>query len=716
MAGKNNSAQGAGRNGKAVLFSNAGRSFKKLSSYAGVENSSALSKREVEAAATVGSLTKKVVASKRLQDFAPAAAKVAVIEKPTNETSATGDAAAVTDISVFQVMQVAKLCENTVNREMRRVVKTIASITPAVVAAATTAKIVRRVVCGGKRDRMNGIILGTCEAAAKLLANAKGDAILVVEPTDDDAKRLVDLYKSMGVPAALIVDESAADDNATQKKRRDIALSALAAPVVAEPKLLKKNKFLSLAAANRNATTSATAAAPPADAPVTFALSKAPKVAVTSLSSIFTSVNDQHCRQYHTLIVDEPQPKDEELYATLAMMLTKVKSVFIVASTPELALNACVDPICGKKSSLDEGVANNTDTDGPTSSSNNELPVSFVTSEGLPRLQTLLALLQNSGRNNKIVVQCATQDGAIFLCELLYALNTPEEGNFRLFCDSENKDDKAQLATDVATISDRFDRVNVAKDGQGAVLLTAHGLLPKTGTLLVQYDPIVSVMNFVVNLLAPIAAHVSAYQNYQADVVAMAAANNETKVSTPFKAPAGSNGYQYRHVIVFFYPSEEAGALTLVTDALSRLASSPWVLRPEKIKPVSVNTAASTLLTLQSVKDLHKKVFAIQNNAYNAYRSLMQVYSRLHPKTVYNVDNLNLNAVAAQFGYEELPLLDLRTKKTPFRPKLDVYRIAAIKSKHTMKRVRADADANIVGAGPDLEWMADAADFKPKDE
>eukprot|EP00744_Colponema_vietnamica_P003329 GILI01005120.1.p1 GENE.GILI01005120.1~~GILI01005120.1.p1 ORF type:complete len:720 (+),score=249.65 GILI01005120.1:43-2202(+) len=719
MAGKNNSAQGATKKGRAVLFANSGRTFKNVSAYAGVENASALSKREVVAAETVGSLTRKVVPGKRLHDFAPSAAKVSTVENAEGNavatSSSTADAApapAVADIAVFQVMQAAKLCDNTVNREMRRVVKTIASITPEVVAAATTAKIVRRVVCSGKRDRMNGIILGTCEAAAKLSAAAKGESILIVEPTDDDAKRLVDLYKTMGVPAALIIDEPAADDKAS-KKRKDVALSALAAPVVADPKTLKKNRFLSLAAANRTASI----AAPASDAPITFCLAKAPKVAVTSLSSIFTSVNDQHIRQYQSVIVDEPQPKDEELYATLSMMLRNVKAVFVVASTPELALNACVDPVCGKKSTMDDAVE--ADEEGATgsSSSNLELPISFVTSEGLPRLQTLLALLQNSGRTNKIVVQCATLDGAIFLCDLLYALNTPEEGNFRLFCDSENKSDKAQLATDVATISERFDRVNVA-EGTGAVLLTAHGLLPKSGTLLVQYDPIVSVMNFVVNIISPAAANVAAYQTYQSDVVAMAAANNEARVSVPFKAPAAANGFQYRHIITFFYPSEEVGALTLITDALSRLTApaTPWILRPEKIKQVSVNTAAATLLTLQSVKDLHKKVFAIQNNAYNAYRSLMQVYTRLHPKTVYSVEKLNLNAVAAQFGYEELPLLDLRTKNTQFRPKLDVFRIAAIKNKHTMKRVRADADANIVGAGPDEEWMADAAPFKAKDE
>ena len=731
MTGKNNSSQGAAKKGKAILHSNSSRTFKNLSAYAGIANTSAMSKHDIENAAAVGSLNKKVVVGKRLADFAPAAAKVAIAESSSSaaaaasssstaaaaEQSSSASAAAVTDVNVFHVMQAARLCENTVNRDMRRVVSTIAT-TPAVAAnVASTARIVRRIVCKGKRDRQNGIILGTCELAAKA---EKDIAILVVEPTDDDARRLAALYATMGVPAALIVDDAAdaatAAASSTKRKSQNPALSALAAPIVADPKVLKRNKFLQLAAANRNngsVTTAGYSQVTDVSSDITFALAKAPKVGVTSLASIFTCVNDQHARQYAMVIVDEPQPRDEELYATLGMMLSGLRNVHVVASTPELALNACVAPLCGSASSSSNAAAA-VDEDEASSSNafSKDLPVSFVTTEGLPRLQTLLALLQNSGRNNKIVVQCATQDCAIFLCDLLFALNSPEEGGFRLFCDSENKDDKAQLAIDVATIAERFDKVT-----GGAVLLTAHGLLPKSGTLLVQYDPIVSMMHFVSNLLAPAAANVAAYQNYQSEVVAAAAANGDAAVTTPFTAPAAAKGYAYRHIIVFFYPTEEAGALTLIADALRRVAApNNFELRPEQIKPVSVNTAAATLLTIQSVKELHKKVFAIQNNAYNAYRSLMQVYSRLHPKTVFNVDALNLDAVAAQFGYEELPLLDLRTKNTQFRPKLDVYRAAIVKSKGNMKRIRNEAEANVVGAGPDEEWMKDAKPFTPREK
>lgn len=263
----------------------------------------------------------------------------------------------------------------------------------------------------------------------------------------------------------------------------------------------------------------------------------------------------------------------------------------------------------------------------------------------------------------------------------------------------------------------RFDRIQVGKGGSGVVLISAFGILPRSGTIFAQYDPIVSMPHFCGSVLAPISISVAAYNKYAEDV-AMARAVDESAPVAPFALPAAADGYQYKHGILFLYPTEEKGAIALITSSFGAVSAPKAVLVPQRLAALSIGSCGAAFLALQKLKTLHKRVFAIQNRAYEAYRSLMQVYSRLRPKSVFNVDELDLPRVASQFGYDEanLPLLDLRTKATQFRPREDFVKAAAIKIKAGLKRDREYASANIVGAGPDTEWMKDCPEEKKDEE
>ena len=652
---------------------------------------------------------------RRLSEFAP----VAGVSSKTPSTAPKTSKAAITSVDLFQVMLGGGLCaKNDVSKEQGRIVRTIAGDGAAAIQSSTAAPIIRRVVCSSKRERAVAVVLGTCELAYRLAATKAAPRVLVIEQSDDDAKWVAGLFKQVGV-SAVHIGES------TGRTSSNPALSSVVSPISPLDVALKAHKVVTKAAEAEFRKIPFESQAGMSLKDVSFAIKAAPAVAVTSLSNLF-ALSESHFKSgansgYDAVIINEPSTKDEEMYHTVGLLLRtsmtpkctfpekhSLKSVFVLASSPQLALHRCIDGVIGKQESEEsEAVA-----------ALGDFPLSYFVSEGVPRLQQLLTLLINQGERSKIVVHCATAETAVFLTDMLYALKIPEAaGNFRLLCDSENYQEKDILMQDVASIEGRFDRIQVGKGGSGVVLVSAFGIVPKTGTVFVQYDPVVSMSHFTGSVLARISIPVAAYHKH-VEAVTMAAAVEDKTPIAPYTAPAAANGFEYKHAIMFLYPTEENGAIALISSAYNNVSAIKASIVPQRLAPTSVGSCGAAFLAIKKLSTLHKRIFAIQNRAYEGYRSLMQVYSRLRPKSVFDVDELNLPRVAAQFGYDEanLPLLDLRTKATQFRPREDYVKAAAIKKKACLKRDREFASNNIVGAGPDSDWMIDCPPEKEAEE
>ena len=232
------------------------------------------------------------------------------------------------------------------------------------------------------------------------------------------------------------------------------------------------------------------------------------------------------------------------------------------------------------------------------------------------------------------------------MCDMMFALKCEAP----IFCDSEDRD------VDPAGITAKFDEYPL---GKGCVLLTAFGQVPTTGDVFVQYDPIPALSHFSV-LLGNLSS---------------------------------GNPYKYNHIVLFLYSAEVDPATEILQAKLPQL----------QLKKMTMPNTTQMLVSLGKMRSLLKKVFTLNQKAFEAYRSLMQIYTRLHPTSVYNVKNLDLAKVAQQFGFDEAPLLDLRTKDTPFRPKEDFYKAAMLRLRSDRREVKEYAAQNIVGEGPEEE-------------
>lgn len=131
-----------------------------------------------------------------------------------------------------------------------------------------------------------------------------------------------------------------------------------------------------------------------------------------------------------------------------------------------------------------------------------------------------------------------------------------------------------------------------------------------------------------------------------------------------------------RTVVVF---QEHAFAAANQNWMRSVAAASDIALDLQPLPPLP---ASKALLSVQKLKGLMKKLFAVHHDAFLAYRSYMLHISQL-PHTVFNVRDLDPDTVASGFGLEVAPPLDLRTGDTQFRAKENVY-------KYAVKRARLE--------------------------
>jgi hypothetical protein len=379
--------------------------------------------------------------------------------------------------------------------------------------------------------------------------------------------------------------------------------------------------------------------------------------------------------------LDAPREKQERMQQlrTLHHRLHGVRKVAVLAKgSPDVLHSPVVNQLIYPSANAEE-----------TSSADHlqQGSVNVMTVEGIRRFQALYALLVGHSKDQRIVVHFTTPQVCSFICDVVYALQElPPE--VLLLCDSENS---AQVRP--GGLIEAFDRARGS-----VILLSAHGLVPRSGRVFIQYDPMVSITNFCSfvrrALLPPLSVAPAECTTGRR--------RSRTPPPTPTLAAADAPHPQYEHIVVFMYRSE-------VRFGIPILRSTAAAQRLEVVN-LPAPSAVPMALSLSRLKSLHKKIFVIQNKAFEAYRSTMQVYSRLTPKDVYSTETVPLDLVAEQFGFETPPVLDLRTKSTPYRPRRDVYREMQVKLKEDRQRVRQYAREHLVGEGPDEHLLEGAGE------
>ncbi|KPA78953.1 hypothetical protein ABB37_06017 [Leptomonas pyrrhocoris] len=373
-------------------------------------------------------------------------------------------------------------------------------------------------------------------------------------------------------------------------------------------------------------------------------------------------------------------------------------------------------------------------------SSRRPVTVHYTVAEGTQRFQFLFSLLKALVPHRGLVVHVATRECATFLYDTLYSFLDELPSYVQIFSDYEG----ASSFTSMHTSADRqrmcavFDTV-VQAGGQGgktaAVLISCHGLVPRKGCVFLQYDIIPDLVNypqFVAEVLTPAAA-LSASSTAAAaggkagtldvhrekttrqrkrsvspppvaDFTGSTAADTPTQkgaaAAEKTSSTTAATPVNYTHILLLLRPNEVRGALgRLRNDAAVRYRLDYHEL-PNK-------TGGRYLFIGEKLKSLNKKLFAIQNAAYGAYKATMRVYSTIGPRDVYDETKVALEKVAEEFGYTELPLLDLRLKDTVFRPKEDYFRAARQKQEAERRVYKRFAQDNIIGEEPEPH-VADA--------
>lgn len=348
--------------------------------------------------------------------------------------------------------------------------------------------------------------------------------------------------------------------------------------------------------------------------------------------------------------------------------------------------------------------------------------VHYAVVEGTHRFQTLYTLLMGLRAGQGLVVHFATKEALQFMDNILYALGELP-ASLLLLTDYEGPSTYASVQDneDREKLCAKFDEIvmgGAQKDSSSkqekdrVVLLSSFGLVPQRGTIFVQYDVMVDIVNFsqfVSDVLTPAAYNETALEpairrrlRTPSPPPAQVGKRKGSKGGSPNAPPAEASlpaKTMYQSVLVFFRRNEVHAALSHLRRPAKRLNVS---FEPLPRLP----SATRFFLEAQKVRSLNKKQFSIQNAAYAAYRATMLLYSLIGPSNVYNERCVDLAKVAEEFGYTEVPLVDLRTRDTPFRRKEDIFRAARERAVFERRKLRAYVNQHIVGEGPE-EHIAD---------
>lgn len=330
------------------------------------------------------------------------------------------------------------------------------------------------------------------------------------------------------------------------------------------------------------------------------------------------------------------------------------------------------------------------------------LSVSCMIAEGALRFQTLYGLIHMQTQNaaaasssttsvTLITVHFATAETCLFWYDVLLALQELPEAACSIVCDTEGSAaERRNVMSDDEAKSSAISRVLAAARRATApkviVLLSSYATyvpaneLPTqvTRRIFVQYD-------------APL--HVAQFPQW---------------IASCMTTTGGAAIHPTTIAMVLLRKNEvERGILDVLNNASKNVDIGGAAIHFSTSPAPSATTA---LLSFQRMKGLQKKLFVVAQRAFEAFRASMHVYSRLRPAEIFNVKQLNLDVYASEFGLEEAPLLDLRTKATPFRPKEDLVKFAVHRLKSELREKRAYANEHLIGEGPEEHDVPDATE------
>lgn len=342
-----------------------------------------------------------------------------------------------------------------------------------------------------------------------------------------------------------------------------------------------------------------------------------------------------------------------------------------------------------------------------------KVEVKWHVADGMERVQFLYGLIQGLQQGRGMLVHVATKEMCVFLFDVLYRfldalpphlfLMTDYEGESS-YSPAKTQEDRQQLLTS-------FD--SMVNDGKRSpVLISCFGLIPARGSIFVQYDIITDLPNFsqfIAEKLTPGAGselHSSSVGN-EVEVVRRVVSRKRSRSRSPppptggasaGAPPAASSSVSapaanYSFLFILLRSNEQKPATALLSRTGTRLNISYARLTPAP-------PLLRFLFIAEKIRSMNKKLFHIQNAAYHAYKATMTVYCTIGPREVYNEKTLNLQKAVQEFGYEDIPLLDLRLKDTPFRPREDFIKASRIKQSKERRAYNAFAQQHIQGEGP----------------
>jgi hypothetical protein len=291
---------------------------------------------------------------------------------------------------------------------------------------------------------------------------------------------------------------------------------------------------------------------------------------------------------------------------------------------------------------------------------------------------------------NKILVRFATKEIASFYCDALLAANV----NATIFCDVEtdaalDDDEEVGGSMDVprAGVAPTHVLQDVVKKFEssptGCVLLSAYGLSSPHANIILEFDPPADLAAYVTSVMAADSADAAAKSH-----IMMLDPAAHTHVVATMKHHANVLSSAVR-------PKKAARTETTATPGSNDAAVPQW-----RFKRLPNPTASDLVIAGNQLRNLGKKIFTINNKGYHAFKSYMHYYALLRPQSVFDVYKLDFEQTAKQFGLDEAPLLDIRTRSNQFRPKEDYTKFAAQRQKQQRREDRRNADENIQPEAP----------------
>jgi hypothetical protein len=388
----------------------------------------------------------------------------------------------------------------------------------------------------------------------------------------------------------------------------------------------------------------------------------------------------------------------------------------------------------------------------------------YAVVDGFGAFYALCRLVQNLSAGQRAVIHFATRHTATFFVDAFYALTGAgnsvlgrSAGGLTIVCDAEGvpKRNEVPAGTDYdgavrAHVADAARRFTAARPDHAAVFVSAFGCVPPTQQL----------RSSSASTAASAASSAIFVQAETMPDVVLGAASLFLSRRSPLLDPR-----QFSTVLVFVTPGEQrAGFVEALTELVSgngdsatsatatttaaagqrrerdaadndaaphASAAGPWTVQQLPLASILRATTdrqvqLAHMLEARELQSLVRKIFTLQTDAYEAFRSFCLMYHTssfgrhievavtavrrlaaagalvsnpssggntfaLGPRVVAWYERLqraagdatqiaaliNLGALAHRFGLETPPLLDLRTADTQFRPSVDLYRFAA---------------------------------------